>query len=95
MQGFADAFPILLASEASLRDLNSHMEVPIPITRFRPNIIVRGTVPFEEDSWCRIKIGQDVYLRGVKCCSRCKITTTDQVIMIDVTVYMLCVMYMT
>ncbi|MEK7251316.1 MAG: MOSC N-terminal beta barrel domain-containing protein [Bacteroidota bacterium] len=73
---FADAFPLLLISEASLADLNSRLEVVIPMKRFRPNLVVKGCEPFAEDSWKEIMIG-DVALHVVKPCARCTITTVD------------------
>ena len=75
--GFADGYPILLASEEGLQDLNSHLESPIPMNRFRPNIVVKGCGPFEEDTWNRIRIG-DVELAVVKPCARCEVTTIDK-----------------
>lgn len=74
---FADGYPFLLISEASLADLNSHLEQPLPMNRFRPNIVVRGTEPYAEDSWRTIRIGS-VTFDIVKPCARCVITTTDQ-----------------
>ena len=53
------------------------MAKPLPMERFRPNLVVRGTAPYEEDLWKRIRIG-DVELAVVKPCSRCAIPTTDQ-----------------
>ena len=75
--GFADGYPFLLISEASLADLNSRLEYALPMNRFRPNIVVRGTLPYEEDTWRTIRIGQMV-LHIVKACARCEIPTTDQ-----------------
>ena len=75
--GFADGYPILLASEEGLRDLNSHLETPVPMNRFRPNIVIKGCEPFEEDTWNRIRIG-DVELAVVKPCARCVVTTIDK-----------------
>jgi len=75
--GFADGYPFLLISQESLDDLNRRMEKPVPMNRFRPNIVVRGCEPYAEDSWRRIQIG-DVVLEVVKPCVRCVITTTDQ-----------------
>ncbi len=75
--GFADGYPILLASEAGLEDLNSHLESPVPMNRFRPNIVVRGCDLFAEDTWNRIKAG-DVELAVVKPCARCIVTTIDK-----------------
>ncbi len=75
--GFADGFPFLLISEASLEDLNSRLAEKLPMNRFRPNIVVAGGTPYQEDAWQKIKIG-DVVLRAAKPCSRCEITTVDQ-----------------
>lgn len=74
---FSDGFPFLLVSQASLDDLNARMEAPLPVDRFRPNVVVEGCGPFEEDLWGRISIG-GVPFRVAKPCSRCAITTTDQ-----------------
>ena len=73
---FADGFPVLLTSMTSLADLNTRLAVPIPIGRFRPNIVVSGAVPWAEDCWRRIRIG-DVLFRVVKPCDRCIVTTID------------------
>jgi len=75
--GFADGYPILLVSEEGLADLNSHLDSPIPMNRFRPNIVVKGCGPFAEDGWNRIRIG-DVELAVVKPCARCEVTTIDK-----------------
>ena len=76
--GFADGYPILIASEAGLQDLNSRLETPVPMNRFRPNLVVKGCEPFAEDTWNKIKIG-DVELAIVKPCDRCVVTTIDKV----------------
>ena len=74
---FADGFPFLLIGGGSLADINSRLDQPVPMKRFRPNFVVLGTVPFEEDTWKRIRIGDNVF-HVVKSCGRCIITTTDQ-----------------
>ena len=74
---FSDGFPFLLISEASLADLNARLETPLPMNRFRPNLVVAGCEPFAEDTWKRIRIGT-LELAIVKPCARCAITTTDQ-----------------
>ena len=74
--GFADGFPFLLISQASLDDLNDRLAQPVPMIRFRPNLVVTGTAPFEEDRWRRIRIG-GLTFRVVKPCSRCIIPTID------------------
>lgn len=75
--GFADGYPILLASEDSLADLNARLESPIPMNRFRPNVVVSGCEPFAEDGWKRIRLGE-VELAVVKPCARCVVTTFDK-----------------
>ena len=75
--GFADGYPILLTSEEGLQDLNSRLEIPVPMNRFRPNLVVKGCAPFAEDTWNRIRIG-DVELAVVKPCDRCVVTTIDK-----------------
>jgi len=79
---FADGFPMLLASEESLADLNRRLEQrgrsPVPMSRFRPNLVVAGTgLPYAEDDWLSIRCGgQQIDI--VKPCSRCSMTTIDQ-----------------
>ncbi|HJR80526.1 MAG TPA: MOSC domain-containing protein, partial [Anaerolineales bacterium] len=75
--GFADGYPILLTSEEGLQDLNSRLESPVPMNRFRPNLVIKGCKPFEEDTWNRIGIG-NVQLAVVKPCARCEVTTIDK-----------------
>jgi uncharacterized protein YcbX len=75
--GFADGFPFLLISEESLADLNGRLDAPLPMNRFRPNIVVRGGGPFWEDRVSTFRIGA-ITFRCVKPCARCPITTTDQ-----------------
>jgi uncharacterized protein len=74
---FADAFPFLLVSEASLAELDRRLERPVPMDRFRPNLVVSGCAPHAEDCWRRIRIG-DVPFTVAKPCSRCVVVTTDQ-----------------
>jgi hypothetical protein len=75
---FADGFSVLVTSEASLRDLNKRMHAPIPMDRFRPNVVIDGIEPWEEDHIDTLVCGA-VTLRLVKPCVRCITTTTDQV----------------
>lgn len=74
---FADAFPFMIIGQSSLDDLNSRMEKPLPMNRFRTNFVFTGGKPFEEDNWKKFTIG-DVKFEAVKPCARCVITTTDQ-----------------
>lgn len=73
---FADGFPFLLISQASLDDLNARLEEPIVMKRFRPNFVVTGTKPFAEDAWKSIQIGA-LSFAIVKPCARCVLTTID------------------
>lgn len=79
--GFADGFPFLLISEASLDDLNQRLlqkgEAPVPMHRFRPNLVVSGCTPYEEDNWKTIRIGACQF-HVVKPCSRCVIPTINR-----------------
>jgi len=75
--GFADRFSFLLISEASLQDLNSRLEHSVPMNRFRPNLVISGCGPYEEDTWKRIRIG-NIFFKIAKPCSRCTVTTVDQ-----------------
>lgn len=73
---FADGYPLLIISEASLAALNERSIEYVPMTHFRPNLVVSGTNAFDEDSWKRIRIG-DVIFEGIKPCTRCVLTTID------------------
>ncbi|HEY2736278.1 MAG TPA: MOSC domain-containing protein, partial [Polyangiales bacterium] len=75
--GFSDGYPELLLSEASIADLSQRAKQTFPVDRFRPNILVTGSEPYEEDRWASIRIG-DIPFDLVKPCARCVITTTDQ-----------------
>ena len=74
---FSDGFPILVVSIASLADLNSRLTQPLPMNRFRPNIVIDGVAPYAEDQIAELSDGE-LRLRLVKPCTRCKITTTNQ-----------------
>ncbi|MBT9313767.1 MOSC domain-containing protein [Leptothoe kymatousa] len=74
---FADAYPFLLISEASLADLNGRLDQPVPMDRFRPNLVISGCAPFAEDTWKQIKIG-DMVFDVAKACSRCSVPGVNQ-----------------
>ncbi|WP_155369725.1 MOSC domain-containing protein [Catellatospora vulcania] len=82
---YADGYPLLLANSASLDRLNDWIaesgsdEGPLPMARFRPNVVVDGPAAFAEDEWLgrRLRIGAVVF-RAAKACGRCVVTTTDQ-----------------
>jgi len=75
--GFADGYAFLVISEASLADLNGKLANPVPMDRFRANIVVHGTQPYAEDGWSDFSVG-GATLRMAKPCGRCQVTTTDQ-----------------
>lgn len=78
---FADGFPLLIATTQSLRELNRRIVTgggeAVPMSRFRPNLVVEGADAFAEDGWARIAVGE-VVLDLVKPCVRCAVTTVDQ-----------------
>jgi len=79
--GFADGYAYLVTGEASLADLNRRLggrgHPALPMNRFRPNLVVRGSAAYAEDTWKDVRIGSAV-LRAAKPCGRCQVTTTDQ-----------------
>jgi uncharacterized protein YcbX len=75
--GFADAYPLLVASLASLADLNARLKEPVRMDRFRPNIVFEGGEPWAEDHAATMQIG-NLALRTPKPCARCEVTTIDQ-----------------
>ncbi|MDG4759765.1 MOSC N-terminal beta barrel domain-containing protein [Micromonospora sp. WMMD710] len=80
---FADAYPLLLTNAASLDALNGWLaeagEEPVPMTRFRPNLVVDGAPAWAEDGWAgrSLRVG-DLRMRAAGPCDRCVVTTTDQ-----------------
>jgi uncharacterized protein YcbX len=80
---FADAYPFLLANTASLAAVNDWLleagEEPVPMTRFRPNLVVDGAGAWDEDGWAgrRVRVGE-VELEAAGLCDRCVVTTIDQ-----------------
>ena len=73
---FADSFPILILGTASLDALNAYLEEPIDARYFRPNLLFQTSIPFEEDEWQTIQIG-DVSLRKAKACGRCRMINVN------------------
>ncbi|GAB4526076.1 MAG: MOSC domain-containing protein [Amphiplicatus sp.] len=78
---FADAYPLLVTSTASLDALNEAIArgggAPVGMERFRPNIVIDGAGPWAEDRWRALRIGAAV-IELVKPCARCVVTTVDQ-----------------
>lgn len=73
----ADGYPVLIIAQASLDDLNRRLNKPVPMDRFRPNLVFTGGEPYEEDSWKDFTIG-NCCMAGIKPCGRCTIPTVDQ-----------------
>jgi uncharacterized protein YcbX len=73
---FADGYPFLAISQASLDGLNARLATPISMQRFRPNLVIGGCDPHAEDQWNRIRIGA-VEFEAAKPCTRCVFTTVD------------------
>jgi uncharacterized protein YcbX len=78
---FADGYPLLMASEESLADLNARLVnsggKAVPMNRFRPNLVIKGGPAFGEDRVGEIRVG-DAIFRAVKPCTRCEVTLIDQ-----------------
>lgn len=74
---FTDGYQVLIVQEESLADLNNRLADPVPMVRFRPNIVVRGGTAWGEDDWREISVGT-MRFDAVKPCARCVVTTTDQ-----------------
>jgi len=79
--GFADALPALVISTASLDDLNRRLAAngagPLGMDRFRPNLVVGGFGPYEEDAWTDARVGE-LRAHGVRPCPRCATTMVNQ-----------------
>jgi uncharacterized protein YcbX len=75
---FSDGYAMLVISTGSLQDLNERLSQPLPMNRFRPNVVVDGLPPYGEDAVAELA-ARDVRLELVKACTRCAITTTNQV----------------
>ena len=73
---FADGFPFLIISDASLDSLNQAMNLQLPIERFRPNLVISQCKSYAEDSWREISIN-NISFRLPKPCSRCSVPTID------------------
>lgn len=78
----ADGFPLLITTTASLADLNTRLPAPLPMNRFRPNVVIDGATAWDEDSWHLIQVG-DIRLEMMKPCSRCNMTQVDQALGVE------------
>jgi len=72
----ADKSPVLITNTASLNELNGRLDNPIPMNRFRANIIGEGKTAFEEDNWKSVKIGGTTF-ETVEICGRCKLINVN------------------
>jgi uncharacterized protein YcbX len=75
---FSDGYPLLLISQASLDDLNQRCPADIAMSRFRPNLVVEGCLPYAEDTWQKFRIGE-VEFEVVNACTRCVFITIDPI----------------
>ncbi len=73
---FADGYPLLAISQAALDALNAKLLSPIPMARFRPNLVIANSAAHAEDGWRRVRIGSLMF-DAVKPCTRCVFTTID------------------
>ena len=74
---FSDGYPLLMIGQASLDDLNSRLLEPLPMDRFRPNIVFTGGQPYDEDAMSHVRVNE-IDLYGVKLSARCTITAINQ-----------------
>ena len=74
---YGDAYPFMVLGEESLADLTGRMPAPLPMNRFRPNIVIRGGGPYVEDTLGAFRI-DGITFTGTTLCIRCPIPTTDQ-----------------
>jgi uncharacterized protein len=73
-----DMSPVLIISEASLTDLNSRLDTPVKMNRFRPNIVVSGIAAYEEETWSEVTIGGVKFVASSEPCGRCSLINIDQ-----------------
>jgi len=74
--GFPDGYPFLICNRASLEELNTHLPAPIPMERFRPNLVLEGLSPWAEDRISTLTF-EGLVLKLVKPCVRCTIPSLD------------------
>jgi uncharacterized protein YcbX len=74
---FSDGYPFLIIGQSTLDNLNDKLADPLPVNRFRPNIVFSGGKAFQEDGMEHFKIN-DINFYGIKLCGRCMITTINQ-----------------
>ena len=77
INSFSDDYPLLLIGQASLNDLNGRLKIPLLMNRFRPNLVFTGGTAYQEDDIKKFAVN-GINFFGVKLCSRCMITCTNQ-----------------
>lgn len=77
LTSLSDGFPYLITSQASLDDLNARLQAPVGMDRFRPNLVIAGGSPYQEDGWRGLQVG-GAHFTLAKPCARCVMTTIDQ-----------------
>lgn len=77
LTSFSDGYPFLIIGQSSLDDLNTRLAEPLPMNRFRPNIVFTGAEAFQEDIMEHFSIN-NIQFYGVKLCARCVIITVNQ-----------------
>ncbi|MEM9101090.1 MAG: MOSC N-terminal beta barrel domain-containing protein [Pseudomonadota bacterium] len=75
----ADGYPLLVATEASLKEINGQLTTSTDWRNYRPNLVIDGDTlkPHVEDTWQRLQIGDQVIIRMTTPCARCLLTTVD------------------
>ncbi|ESP03080.1 hypothetical protein LOTGIDRAFT_212579 [Lottia gigantea] len=74
---YGDFCAYLIANTASLEDLNKRLSYPVTFSNFRPNIVVKTDVPYDEDNWSELRIGETIDMRMLDGCTRCQLTTVN------------------
>ncbi len=77
LTSLSDAYPLLIIGQSSLDDLNNRLHTPVPMNRFRPNVVITGGAPYDEDEFRSFSIN-GISFYGIKPCGRCVVTTIDQ-----------------
>ncbi|KAL3873398.1 hypothetical protein ACJMK2_036526 [Sinanodonta woodiana] len=75
---FTDFCSFMFMTTSSIDALNNQLKEPITVENFRPNLLIENSIPFDEDEWDEIKIGDKVVYRCLEPCTRCLLTTINQ-----------------
>jgi len=77
MTVYTDMCTYHIMVQASVDDLNTRLEKPVPVTQFRPNMVVDLCAPYAEDNWMDIRVGEHLQFRNFQPCNRCAMTTIN------------------